>query len=419
MTGGRRRRPGLGVVAASAALAALAGCHTTVDSLGYDGADGIVLHPLARLASYPNAFRDLLGKSDEEIAAKIGGAYAQLFHGDPFNQAIYFTAGTDQAYVLDVLHGDVRTEGIGLAMLVSVELDRRDELDRLWTYARETLQVTSGASAGYFTSSCDAAGGATPCLDPFGLQQLTMALLLAHERWGSAGGGIDYGAAVRELLTRMRHKEDENGGVVGGVTDVFDAVAGLPFDQPDVSSANRSRPSIAMPAYYALWGQATEDPFWARAADSARAYWRRATDGTTGLTPVRARFDGTPVAGGDTFSSESFRTELNLMLDRIWTGGDDWEVATAEQLVGFFTTQGIDDYGSAFSLDGRTVLDPTHDTALVAANGAAALVATAPQRIPFVDAVWNMPVPAGLPRYYSGLLYLVSLLALGGQLQVL
>ena len=36
--------------------------------------------------------------------------------------------GTDQAYIQDTLHGDMRTEGIGLAMMIAVELDKRDRV---------------------------------------------------------------------------------------------------------------------------------------------------------------------------------------------------------------------------------------------------------------------------------------------------
>ena len=36
----------------------------------------------------------------------------------------------------------------------------------------------------------------------------------------------------------------------------------------------------------------------------------------------------------------------------------------------------------------------------------------------YVSAVWNMDLPIGNARYYSGILYIVSLLVLSGQFQV-
>jgi oligosaccharide reducing-end xylanase len=406
-----------------ALLALAAGCTSTVDSLGYNDQGGIVLHPMTGPPAYPNAFRDLLGKSDPDIATKIATAFAQLFHGDAGTQAIYFTVGTDQADVQDVFHGDVRTEGMGLGMIICVELDKRDEFDRLWRYAKATLAVADGAAKGYFNSQCQVPGSNDwmACLDPFGLQQFVMALLLANDRWGGVAATIDYASDVKALLTVMRHKQDKNGGVVNGVTDTFDAVAQLPFDVPNTSAAGVSRPSIVLPGYYALWAQATADPFWTAAAASGRAYWQRAAHPTTGFMPVRARFDGMPVTGGEMFGPQSYRAELAAALDKIWTGGGaagTWEVDDSNRLLGFFTGVGIDQYGSTYSLDGTTILEGTHDPALVAMNGAAASIATGTERTAFVSAVWDLPTPTGPVRYYAGLMDLLSLLILGGQLRV-
>jgi oligosaccharide reducing-end xylanase len=410
-------------LAVAAAAVAVTGCTSTVDSLGYDGPGGIVLHPLTGPSSYPNAFRDLLGKSDSDIATKLSGAFMQLFHGDASTQAIYFTMGTDQAYIEDVYHGDVRTEGVGLGMLIAVEMNKQDEFDRLWRYAKGTLAVTSGPSAGYFNSYCQITGTLNweTCLDPFGLEQFVMALLLANDRWGSTTGTIDYGSDVKGLLTLMRHKEDQNGGVVGGVTDTFDPSARLVFDIPDSSAAGMSRPSIELPAYYDLWAQATGDPFWTAAAAAARGYWTRTANMTTGLMPVRASFDGTPLAGDDDFGAQTYRAQLAIALDQIWpvaAPASSWNVDESNRLLQFFNAQGIDQYASGYSLDGSTVTMTGHDPALVVMNGASALVATGASRTDFVSAVWNLATPTGSARYYPGLLDLLSLLALSGQLQV-
>ena len=171
-------------------------------------------------------------------------------------------------------------------MLIAVELDHRPELDSLWTFAKESLRVQSGSASGYFTSFCENAAVMTvTCLDPFGLQQMTMALILAHDRYTLAGaphGAVDYATDARDLLTLMRHKVDENGGVKDGVTDTFDQATSLVFDFPNTSAAGVGRPSIEMPGYYDLWAQATGDPFWTMAARAARDYWRRTANPTHG-----------------------------------------------------------------------------------------------------------------------------------------
>lgn len=395
------------------ALGLVASCQKTTDSLGFN----LPLKPLTPPSAYPNPFKDH-GHSDADITAKINTAFMQLFHGDAMAEAIYVipSGSTGIAYIHDVLHDDIRTEGIGIGMLIAVELDHRDEFDNLWTYARSMLRIPSGPAAGYFSSFCDDyIGASAACLDPFGLQQMTMALLLAHDHF-TTRGRVDYATDARELLAFMRYKVGPDGGV-DGFTGTFDGPASLVYDVPNISAAGVGRPSIEAPGYYALWAQATGDPFWTNAAKAARDYWHRTANATTGLTPIRATFAGAPITNYGVFASEAYRTQIAMALDQIWVGGDGWSPGEADRLLEFFTGQGPS-YGMSFTLDG-TVINQLHDPALVAANGVSAAIATTDQRTAFVDAVWDMPVPNLVNRYFAGLLYLISLLVLGGRMQVL
>jgi oligosaccharide reducing-end xylanase len=397
------------------ALGLVASCQKTTDSLGFD----LPLKPLTPRLPYPTPFKDR-GHSDADINAKINTAFMQLFHGDAMTEAIYVVppGSTGIAYIHDVLHDDIRTEGIGLGMLIAVELDHRDEFDSLWTYAKTKLRVPSGAAAGYFNSFCDDYTAATvACLDPFGLQQMTMALLLAHDHF-TTRGRVDYATDARELLTLLQYKVEQDAGIVDGVTGTFDGQTHLVYDVPNISAAAAGvgRPSIEAPGYYDLWAQATGDPFWTNAASAARDYWRRTANATTGLTPIRATFAGVPVTNYGVFSSEAYRAQIAMALDQIWVGGDGWSPGEADRLLGFFAGQGPI-YGMSFALDG-TPINQLHDPALVAANGVSAAIATT-DRTAFVEAVWEMPVPNMVNRYFAGLLYLISLLVLGGQMQVL
>jgi oligosaccharide reducing-end xylanase len=404
------------------ALALFASCKPTLHSIGC-GENGYTLHggaalaPLIAPASYPNAFREVLGKSDADISAKIAAAFDQLFHGDPSSQAIYFTTGTDQAYILDVLHDDVRSEGMGLGMMIAVELGKRDEFDRLWRYAKSN-QYASGPSQGYFPSFCNKGTIVVACDDPYGLQQIATALLLARGRWKDAPGTIDYGQEAQGLLDIIRYKQEYNCGIVDGVTGTFDPNSKLVYDTPSVDSANTSRPAVAMPAYYELWRQATGDAFWSDAATAGRTYWKVSANATTGLLPTRATFDGTPVPGSDTFITESYRAFFSIVLDQIWTGNQPWEVDESNRLLQFFAGQGIDTYAGGYTLDGSTVVDSTHQSSLVAANGALAVIATVDQQTAFINAVWNLVPPTGSPRYYSGIMIMLALLILSGQMAV-
>jgi oligosaccharide reducing-end xylanase len=119
----------------------------------------------------------------------------------------------------------------------------------------------------------------------------------------------------------------------------------------------------------------------------------------------------------DSYGPQGYRTQLNLALDALWGSANTAEGAQADRLLAFFTAQGLDKYGKIFQLDG-TVLDATHEQGLVAANGALAIGSSRANRNDFVNAVWTMAIPTGEPRYYDGILYLVSLLVLSGQYRV-
>jgi oligosaccharide reducing-end xylanase len=429
----QRSRAGfsLGLLAGALALAA---CRTTVDTLGSDarlggagagsggGAGGAEsgLHPITGPASYPNAFKDLLGKTDAEIENKIEAAFQRLFYGDPDTEAIYFPiGGGEQAAIRDTFHNDVRTEGIGLGMIITVERAKHDEFDRLWSFAKASLLIKqNGAPAkGYFNSTCDMMNGKAACLDPYGHQQFITALLFARDRWGNAGAH-DYEADAQALLEVMRNKEQENGGVVDGVTNMFDEQSKLVFDLPNQSVGQTGRPSIAMPAYYELWAQATRDDFYKQAASAAREYWKASVNVETGLIPVRSHFDGSALNGWNFFGPEAYRAQLNMTLDHIWFGTEPWEGQEADKLLAFFASQGLDRYAQSYTLDGSNCTVCGRDSALIAMNGVSALISSHAQRIAFIQAVWDQDPAPGPARYFAGLMHLLALLTLSGQYRV-
>ncbi|MET0795141.1 MAG: glycosyl hydrolase family 8 [Polyangiaceae bacterium] len=366
--------------------------------------------------TYPNLFKSLLGVSDAAIQDKLDSAFSQLF-GDDADTSIYVKVGADQAYIKDVLHDDIRTEGLGMCMVVAVELDKQEVFDRLWTYAKANLLETSGAGRGYFRSICD---DTTPCFDPYGMEQFVTALLFAHDQWGSTTAK-PYGSEALSLLKSLRDKEAENGGVIDDIVSVFDARTALPSEQPTVATAGYTRSSLQNPAVFELWAQASGDSFWQRAADAARAGVVDSSDTTTGLWPVRNFFDGTPVPKSD-FRSASYRTPLNLALDAAWGGIGSKEQQLADRVLAFFRGQGLTKYGAIYTLDG-TVTDMTRQPGLIAANGTLVLAVTAAtaaaDQKDFVNAVWVEPIPTGQSRYFDGILYMTSLLILSGQYQIL
>ena len=384
---------------------------------GAGGDATLELQPLICPASYPNTFKTVLGKADTEITKKLSDAFQQLFHGKASSEAIYIEQGTDQAYVRDFLHTDIRTEGIALAMLISVELDKHDEFDRLWRYAK-AHQDTAAPKAGFFDSTCtDNADMNTPCIDVYGMEQFLTALLFASDRWGSTLA-MPYATDARALLDQLRRKESINGGVVGGITDVFDAKTKLVREQPIENIVDHTRASLEMPAYYELWGQASGDSFWQAAADAARIHLAAAADKTAGLWPMRSYFNGEPVAG-DTFGTEGYRALINVAVDALWGKAPSSETQVADRILATFRSLGLDSYSYSGTFTPGGAPKDTKTTrvqSLIASSGALAVAASNPQnRTDFPNAVWAQLIPTGDSRYYDGILYLTSLLILSGQ----
>ena len=417
---------------------ALSGCSASLDSLGKDDSLPTTLAPVTGPTDYPNAFVTLAKKPNDEVVKKIDKAFRQLFvDGDQATQAIYFEQADEQAVIYDVLHTNVRTEGMGLGMLIAVELDNKDVFDRLWRRAAKDpvkrMLVDSGPAKGYFRSYCgEGIKGekGTACYDVYGMQMFALALIFAHNRWGSSSA-MPYAGDARALLDALQNKELENGGlmevededhVVESVGSAFDPTTRLVREEPTGAAAGYHRSALEMPAVYELWAQATGNPFWSEAADAARSHLVASADATTGLWPLRSYFDGSPVPDAPTpaFTGQAYRTQLNLAIDALWGTAEPDQTVVADRVLGFFSSQGsgLDQYGASFTLDG-TPIDPKPEQALISVNGALAVAASAGvDRSAFVNTVWAQAIPSGDTRYYDGLLYLMSLLVLSGQLRV-
>src|SRR5512140_1859265 len=70
--------------------------------------------------AYANLFADLLGKTPAEVKALLDRAFIGLFHGDDATERVYYPVEPDMAYVADIAHDDVRTEGMSYGMMIAV-----------------------------------------------------------------------------------------------------------------------------------------------------------------------------------------------------------------------------------------------------------------------------------------------------------
>jgi oligosaccharide reducing-end xylanase len=390
---------------------------------------------------YRNLFAET-GHSSTAIQAKIDAAYQQLFHGDPQSQAVFFSAGKNAsghlAYVTDWANHDVRTEGMSYGMMIAVQMNKKDDFDALWNWTKTYMYAGNPQhpSYGYFFWSCKTDGTPneeTPA--PDGEEYFAMSLLFAANRWGSGKGIYDYNAEAKQLLTAMRHRE-----IMSGMTRFGQRVVGPEVNEqhamilfvPGVMPQPFTDPSYHLPAFYELWarwGPPEDRAFWARAAETSRAFFVKTTNSTTGLSPDYANFDGSPHINGfpqsGTFGYDAWRTASNWSVDWSWWRKSSQEQILSDKIQAFFASQGLNQYGPLYSLDGSPlsvthgVTLETHATGLVATNAVASLAATDHVRArQFVDALWKADIPSGQARYYDGMLYLLSLLHLSGEFRI-
>jgi oligosaccharide reducing-end xylanase len=114
------------------------------------------------------------------------------------------------------------------------------------------------------------------------------------------------------------------------------------------------------------------------------------------------------------FRFDAWRVAMNVMADSHFWGVDPWQKTYAARLAAFFTAQGLASYGDQYSLAG-TELGTDHSAGLVAINATLGFALSAADARPFVQALWDIPIPTGTYRYYNGMLYMLSLLHASGK----
>ena len=388
-------------------------------------------------------YRDLFaeaGHSKAEVDAKIEAAYRQLFHGDPETELLFFPSGSNEngplAYIPDIQHTDVRSEGMSYGMMIAVQLDRKAEFDALWNWSMTHMYHADPKhpTYGFFSWQMRYDGTVMDELPaPDGEEYYAMALLFAENRWGNGKGIYDYGAAARRLLDHMVHREPIRGPVKQRNGTNEHTVGKEVHDEPPMilfSPDERNGftdASYHLPAFYELWarwGPERDRPFWARAAETSRDLFVKAAHEKTGLVPNLSGFDGAPRdwrgPGTAAFREDAWRVAMNWSVDWSWWAKDPRQRELSDRLQAFFESQGMESYGDNWLLDGKPLRD-RHSPGLVATNGVASLAsADAVRARKFVDALWALEVPKSATfRYYDGLLYLMSLLHASGRFQVI
>lgn len=370
------------------------------------GSGGMLTHPSDPCAprdGYRNLFKEVLGKSDDEITAKLDAGYASLFHGTG-DQPVYYESGSDEAYILDINNNDVRSEGISYGMMISVHMNKQTEFNKIYKWAKSHMAMSNGLFSWQANRNGQVIGSSSA---PDGEEYIAMALILASRRWGDGSGTFAYSSEAKKLLSAMANSGNFDSG-----SHIVTFGAGTGY----------SDPSYVLPAFYQTWAcfDSGTASFWKAAVTAGRQMLQKSTNAQTGLGPYQASFSGTPRSGNGDFNSDSWRIIGNIMMDHHLYQADPWQPMIATTYANFFKKE-IDKrpMPDEYQLNGTvkvTHADPAK--ALLAQHTMTGFAIPAADAKPFFDILWAMEIPKGQYRYYDGLIYMLTYLHVSGRFQL-
>ncbi|MDO5019962.1 MAG: glycosyl hydrolase family 8 [Lachnospiraceae bacterium] len=379
---------------------------------------------------YRNLF-SLIGKEDQEVKDRLDQIFETFFYGSE-EERIYHPAGEDMGYLEDTGNHDARTEGMSYGMMICVQMDKKEEFDRIWKWACTYMWMEEGESEGYFAWSCGLDGtrnanGAAPDGEEF----FAMALFFASHRWGDGEGIYCYSEQARKILRACIHK-GENGR------------PGYPMWNHEnkqilfVPGSDFTDPSYHLPHFYelfALWADEEDRPFFKEAAKVSREYLAKACHPKTGMSAEYAEFDGKPMSRPlpwttdrhDWFFSDAYRTVANIGLDYEWFGIDEGQYEAPEKLLRFLDARWDEHPFEIYEVDGTSLHEKAlHPVGLqvTATQGILAVLGRTKDdesiRIArkWLEEFFRMPLREGDRRYYDNCLYFFAFLALSGNYRI-
>lgn len=375
-------------------------------------------------AYYSGVYKNVLkeyGYEEREIKEKVEATFETLFYGKD-EERIYHQVGDDMGYIEDTGNHDVRTEGMSYAMMMCVQMDRKEEFDRLWKWAKTYMYMNEGENSGYFAWSCQTDGTKNACGPaPDGEEYFAMSLFLASNRWQDASGIFNYSKEAKDLLRSCIHKgeREHDGKPMWKASNQL-----IKF----ITECDFTNPSYHLPHFYelfALWAYEEDREFWKEAAKASRKYLKKACHPETGLCGEYADYDGSPrnrtrndLERHDWYYSDAYRTIANIGLDYLWFAPNEWESKIADKLQRFFSKKG--DIHGVYLTNGVKVeqVEALHPIAIIATNAQASLATKGKYAKEWVDRLWNTPLRQGDRRYYDNCLYLFALLALSGSYRI-
>ena len=385
---------------------------------------------------YRSVFAEM-GYPQAEVDAKLESIFQEVFHGP---DKVYFEVGDDMAYMSDVKNFDARTEGMSYGMMVAVQLDKKEEFDRLFRWAKKYMQYQDGPMKGYFAWSLSPDGtirGKGPASD--GELYFVTALVFASNRWGN-DGDFNYLQEAQFILNSSWEKDGTD-----GIKPFIDKENHLITFTPDGRGVGYTDPSYHIPAFYEVWARWANDgraDFYRACAAASREYLHKSINPETGLNPDTNNFDGSFIENAffgrrmkPAFRFDSWRVPMNIALDYSWACADrEWQTNYANTIQNFFYSQGVDTFVDQYRTDGTLpegdeILQAggfrklRHSIGLVGTIAAASMLCSHDKSKEFVDALWNakhVPFEDGyFDAYYDGLLRLFAFMHLSGNYRII
>jgi len=366
---------------------------------------------------YRNVFTEM-GYTKEEVEKRLEEVKQFYFYNE--EHKVYFPVGDDMGYIVDTGNNDARTEGMSYGMMICVQLNMKEEFDRLWKWAKTYMWMSEGDNEGYFAWSC-ALDGTKNAYGPApdGEEFFAMALFFASHRWGDGEGIFEYSREAKDILKACLHKgRDGRKGAPMWNWDNHQILFVPGIDYTD--------PSYHLPHFYelfALWANEEDRDFWKTAATASREYLAKACHPVTGFNAEYAEFDGSPMSRPipwtkdrhDWFYSDAYRTAANIGLDAEWFGVDAGHFAAAKNIQKFLTEDARKGHYYIYEVDGRVAGEAAlHPVAITVTVAQSVLAGETEYSKEWIDRFWNLPMRTGDRRYYDNCLYFFAFLALSG-----
>ncbi|WP_158627621.1 glycosyl hydrolase family 8 [Corallococcus sp. AB038B] len=290
-------------------------------------------------------------------------------------------------------NGDTVSEGIGYGMLLAANNGDQTTFDGLWKYAQSHLNEN-----GLMNWRIDAQGGT---LGQNGAtdadEDMAMALVSADKKWGG------YKQDATTLIDNILEHEVEPGTNVLKPGDAF-------------GGSSETNPSYFAPAYYKEFSKFTGDTRWDQVADASYDMLDKALkqpgSKDTGLVPDWMDANGKPLERGPNSTYDAMRTPWRIGLDAAWND-DPRASAYLDKVNTFWKSQGVENIGDTYALDG-TPLSKNHNATAVSMAAAGAI---ADPDAGYRGAMWNEMVKTTEGGgYFGDSLRALSLLTSSGQM---